>query len=74
MKLREEKIVRRSGRLAVLLSFVVVGGCVSGGALLAGFIRGVVVDGDPEYCILIMAVLPWRRSPPHWQPPHLCAC
>ncbi len=41
----------------ILLASLVVGGCVLGGALLAGFIRGVLVEQDAEYYILALAVL-----------------
>lgn len=41
----------------VLFALLVVGGCILGGALVAGFVRGVLVENDPEYYILLFAVL-----------------
>ncbi len=39
-----------------LLSTVVVASTVISGALLAGFVRGAMVEGDPEGYLLVMAI------------------
>ncbi len=47
----------RRSATSVMLSSLVVGGSALAGAVLAGFIRGVLVENDPEYYLLLLAAL-----------------